>query len=90
MHIKDITDFKLSTQKKIFENKKEKGKNKKTYIKRLLNTLIKGGYHDSDPIPTRFLPYIKTAIERARKLDNLTEDFPTKLGTHVYKLGKIY
>ncbi len=70
--------------KAIFENKKVT--KIKTYIKQLLGELLENGYNETRPKPQRFFPHIDIAISRAKTLDNLNEDYPTNLGSHVYKL----
>jgi hypothetical protein len=84
LHIKDLSEFKEQELIDIFENKKVS--NTKTFLKRLLGELLDGGYNESIPKPERFFPYIDLAITRARNLDVLNEEYPTKLGSHVYKL----
>ena len=84
LHVKDIIEFNEQELNDIFENKKVS--NTKTYVKRLLGELLEEGYNESRPKPQRFFPYIDIAITRAKNLDNQNEDYPTKLGSHVYKL----
>lgn len=84
LHIKDLSDFNQQEQADILANVKVSSK--KTYLKRLLSTLLEDGYNESNPKPDRFIPHVDIAIMRANRLDNLTEDFPTSLGSHVYKL----
>jgi hypothetical protein len=84
LHIKDLNDFTQEELNDILTNAKVSSK--KTYLKRLLGTLIEDGYNESNPKPNRFIPYIDVAIERAKSIDNPAEDFPTALGSHVYKL----
>jgi hypothetical protein len=84
LHIKDTTEFSVDELIDIFENKKVS--KKKTYLKSLLGKLLVDGYNESDPKPERFFLHINIAIERAKKLDNLTEEYPSYLGSHVYKL----
>jgi len=86
LHIKDISDFSPSERMDIFKNKKVS--KKKTYLKRLLGSLLPEGYNESKPKPERFIPKIEIAIKRSRRLDFGDEDYPTTLGTHVYKLAE--
>jgi hypothetical protein len=86
LHFKDLREYNDKTLKKIFENKRFKKGHKKTYLKKHIDSFLKGGYDDSDPQPNRFFPNTRIAINRARKLDNMAEDYPTKLGSHVYRL----
>ena len=84
LHIKDKSEFSEEEIIKIYENRKSSAT--KTYLKKLLGDLLEDGYNESNPKPKRFFPYIDIAIVRAKGLDNPDEDFPTQLGSHVYKL----
>lgn len=84
LHIKDLSEFSDSQKLQILNNKKLR--NKRTYLKDLLNTILPGGYNESKPKPHRFFPNIKIAVNRAKDLDVPAEEYPTKLGSHVYKL----
>jgi hypothetical protein len=84
LHIKDITDYSHEELNVIFENKKVN--NTKTHLKQLLGTLLDEGYNESRPRSQRFFSNIDLAISRAKSLDNLNEDYPSYLGSHVYKL----
>lgn len=83
MHLKDITDYNEQEISKLLENKSES--RKKNHIDVVLGDLQGRGYNKK-PNPDIFLPLIKTAIERAKKLDNEKESYPKKIGSHVYKL----
>lgn len=85
LHVKDISEYDEQELKAIFENKKIPN-SRKTYLKRLLGEFFEDGYNESRPKPQRFFPHIDIAISRAKTLDNLNEDYPTNLGSHVYKL----
>lgn len=55
-------------------------------FKRRLRTIL-GSYNSSNLDLSKYKPYIQDAISRAKKLDiNPNENFPSTLGTHVYKL----
>jgi len=84
LHLKDLNDF--NQQELIDIHTNAKISSKKTYLKNLLSTILADGYNESKPRPERFMPNIDIAIERAKKLDGLNEDFPKSLGSHVYKL----
>ena len=84
LHVKDISDLSGQELRDIFENKKLG--NGRTYLKSLLDTLLPKGYSESNPRPDRFFPHIDLALMRAKTLDNLQEEYPTRLGSHVYKL----
>jgi len=85
LHVKDISEYDEEALKAIFENKKIPN-SRKTYLKQLLGELLEDGYNESRPKPQRFFPHIDIAISRAKTLDNMNEDYPTNLGSHVYKL----
>jgi len=86
LHLRDTSDFSDHELSEIFTNRKVTSK--KTYLKRLLGSILTDGYKESNSKPERFIPHIDDAIQRARKLDNSSEDFPTILGSHVYKLAE--
>lgn len=87
MHLKDISEFTEVEKQKLRENIKV-GANK-NHIDIVLGDLQGRGYNKK-PNPLIYQPLIKTAIERAKALDNGEEDYPTDLGSHVYKLvGKL-
>jgi hypothetical protein len=83
LHFKHISDFTSEEQQLIFENAKIN--NTKNYIDDVIGHLQGRGYNKR-PNPNIYLPLTTTAIERAKMLDNLEEDHPTKTGTHLYKL----
>lgn len=83
LHLKKIEDFTEAELIDIYNNHKN---GKKTHLKRLLHDTIAGGYNESKPKPERYLTHIDLAISRAKDLDDPAEDYPTKLGSHVYKL----
>lgn len=84
LHFKDLSEFSEEEQVSIFQNKKVGNKN---YIDILVARLQGGdrGYNKR-PNPNIYLPLTKTAIERAKSIDNFNEDYPKKIGTHLYKL----
>lgn len=85
VHLKELSAFTESEQALLFQNAKVS--NKKNYIDRVLGQLQgdEKGYNKK-PNPNIYLPLTKTAIERAKAMDNLTDDYPKSLGTHLYKL----
>ncbi|WP_333696499.1 RloB family protein [Flavobacterium sp.] len=87
LHIKEISELSEVEIKAILNNKKV-SKNR-TYIDKFLSDLLSDGYNKSNPIPSRFLPTIYDAIRQAKALDNLSEDFPSSIGSHVYKIAEI-
>ncbi|MEA3523146.1 MAG: RloB family protein, partial [Campylobacterota bacterium] len=55
-------------------------------MKQKLKNLL-GGYNSSNLDPTKFTEHIEDAITRAKALDtNREERWPSKTGTHVYKV----
>jgi len=83
MHLKDITDFSDEERQQILKN--EKVNASKNHIDKVLGDIQGRGYNKR-PNPTVFLPKTRIAINRAKKLDVDNEDYPTSLGSHVYKL----
>lgn len=84
LHIKEISEFTDAERIKIFQNLKIS--KKRTHLKKLLSDLLPDGYNESNPKPKRFFPYLDNAVLRAKNLDIPAEEYPTKLGSHVYKL----
>ena len=84
LHIKDLREFNQQELDEIFENRKISVA--RTHLKKLLGDLFEDGYNESNPKPKRFFPHIDLAIVRAKGIDNPAEEYPTKLGSHVYKL----
>jgi hypothetical protein len=84
LHLKDLSEFSKEEQALIFENAKIGNKN---HIDILVAQLQGGdrGYNKI-PNPNLYLPLTKTAIQRAKSIDNLEDDYPKSIGTHVYKL----
>lgn len=84
LHLKNLSEFTEEEQQLIFKNEKIHTKN---YIDILVAQLQGGdrGYNKR-PNPNIYLPLTKTAIERAKSIDNLKEDYPKSIGTHLYKL----
>ncbi|MFC2152678.1 RloB family protein [Bacteroidota bacterium] len=83
MHLKDVTEFSDSEKQRILENNKVGSS--KNYIDKVLGTIQGRGYNKR-PNPNVFLPKTKIAIKRAKDLNIDDEDYPIKIGSHVYKL----
>ena len=83
LHLKDISEFTKEEQRLIYENAEIS--NTKNHIDTIVGNLQGRGYNKR-PKPEIYLPLTLTAIERARALDNLAEDYPKEIGTHLYKL----
>lgn len=85
LHLKELSEFSQEKQLLIFENAKVS--NSKNYI-----DIVVGELEDHDrgynkrPNPSIYLPRTKIAIDRARSIDNLQDNYPKSLGTHLYKL----
>jgi hypothetical protein len=83
LHLKDINEFTKEEKELLFNNKKvSKSKN---HIDKVLGNLQGRGYNKR-PNTSLFFPLTQTAIERAKKLDNKAEEYPSGLGSHLYKL----
>jgi hypothetical protein len=83
LHLKDINEYDESEKQKIIAN--DKISNAKNHIDIVLGEIQGRGYNKR-PNPRIFLPLTNTAIERAKELNKENEDYPTQLGSHVYKL----
>ncbi|QMW03886.1 RloB family protein [Spirosoma foliorum] len=86
LHIKDLLEFTEEELIQITENRKIRPKGRRTYLKKLLSQILSDGYNESNLRPERFLPYIEEAVRRAKSLNNPQENYPTGLGTDIYKL----
>lgn len=83
MHLKDIDEFTSEQKEKILNNAKvSKSKN---YIDNVLGEIQGRGYNKR-PNPDVFLPQIKIAIARAKKMNVDSQDYPANLGSDIYKL----
>lgn len=83
LHLKDINEFSSEEKQLIFENPKVGSK--KHHIDKVIEAIQGRGY-DKSPNPKIYLPNIKIAIQRARDLNKEDEDYPTLLGSHIYKI----
>jgi len=83
MHLKDINEYNEEEVGLLLENASVS--RKKNHIDVVLGELQGFGYN-KNPNPETFLPLTKTAIERAKNLDNTNEPYPKKLSSHIYKL----
>jgi len=83
MHLKNIEEFSESEKQLIIKNDKVSAS--KNYIEKLLGDIQGRGYNKR-PNPKIFLPKTKIAINQAKKLDVAKEDYPTSIGSHIYKL----
>ncbi|GIZ08763.1 RloB family protein [Flavobacterium sp. UMI-01] len=83
LHIKDIADYDENELALILKNAKVS--NKKNYIDSKIAEIL-GSYNKSNPKPELFFPTVDFAIEQAKKLDKNNDEYPEKLGTHIYKV----
>jgi RloB-like protein len=83
LHFVDVRELTKEEQIAILDNAKIS--NAKNHIDIVLGNLQGKGYNKR-PDSTIFLPLTINAIERAKAIDNLLEDYPKSLGTHLYKL----
>jgi hypothetical protein len=83
LHLIDINEFEEDDKERIVAN--AKNSNSKNYIDTILSEIQGRGYNKR-PNPQLFLPLTKTAINRAKELDDENQDYPKQLGTHIYKL----
>ena len=86
LHLKDINEFDEEEKRMIMANKRIS--NSKNYIGTILSEIQGIGYNKR-PNPKIFLPFTKTAISRAKALDNENQDYPKELGTHIYKIMRL-
>jgi hypothetical protein len=84
LHLKDLSEFSKDEQALIFENAKIGNKNHMDILVAQLQGGDRG--YNKRPNPNIYLPLTKTAIERAKSIDNFEDDYPKSIGTHLYKL----
>lgn len=82
LHIKDIQEYNEEVIELLFENKKTSNRN---FVETKIVEII-GSYNKANLKTEDFLPHIDSAVSRAKNLDQPQEDYPTKLGSHIYKL----
>ncbi len=85
MHLKSISEFSEEEIQLIMNNQKVNAS--KNYIDKILGEIQGRGYNKR-PNPNIFLPKTRIAINQAKELDIANEDYPTSLGSHVYKLAE--
>jgi hypothetical protein len=85
LHIKSLDDYTQEELRELVENEKI---NHRTRLEKELVELL-GSYNKHNPDTDLFLPFIQTAIDRARSLDTHPEHrWPNALGTRVYLLAE--
>jgi hypothetical protein len=83
LHIKDIKEYNENELDLILKNAKVNSR--KNYVETKITEIL-GSYNKSNPKPELFIPNIDFAIEQARQLDENKDEYPSKLGSHVYKV----
>lgn len=83
LHIKDIKEYSENELDLILKNAKVNSR--KNYVETKITEIL-GSYNKSNPKPELFIPNIDFAIEQARQLDENKDEYPSKLGSHVYKV----
>ncbi|MBK7573471.1 MAG: RloB domain-containing protein [Bacteroidetes bacterium] len=85
LHLKNLSEFTQAEQDLLLENAKVSSS--KNHIDIVVGELQGGdrGYNKR-PNPNIYLPLTNTAIQRAKSIDTLEEDYPKSIGTHLYKL----
>ena len=83
LHHKSIESFSENFQEKLLNNKKVN--QNKTFIQKYLEEVV-GGYNPRNPETVDFMPYVKKAVERAKRQDIPNERWPNYLGSRVYQL----
>lgn len=87
LHIKSYDDYSAAEQDSIAKNR-HIGSTKRTFLESELLKLL-GSYNKDNPDTSKFLPFIDTAISRARSLDtNPNHRWSNKVGTRVYRLAE--
>jgi len=82
LHIKDIQEYGAEELELIFRNRKTGNRN---YVDTKIVEIV-GSYNKTNLKVDDFLPNIDLAVSRAKNLDQPQEEYPTKLGSHIYKL----
>lgn len=83
LHLKDVNEFSDNEKQALLKNPKVRSS--KNHIDKVLGDIQGRGYNKR-PNPNIFLPKTQLAIDRAKELDNNKEDYPSNLGSHIYKL----
>lgn len=83
LHLKDVNEFSDDEKQELLKNPKVGSS--KNHIDKVLGDIQGRGYNKR-PNPNIFLPKTQLAIDRAKELDNNKEDYPSDLGSHIYKL----
>ena len=84
LHICRISDLSSSDKENILSNSKVS--NSKRFIDRILGEILEDGYNKRNPRITRFMKGIHQAIAESKNLNIPAEDYPSGLGSDVYKV----
>jgi len=84
LHICKMSKLSQEQQDNIFLNPKVS--NSKRYLDKLLGELLEDGYNKKNPRTERFIKTVTHAIEESKKLVIPNEDYPSQLGSYVYKV----
>jgi len=82
LHIKDIKEYEPCELDMILKNGKVGNRN---YVETKIVEVI-GSYNKKKLKTEEFIPCVDTAVLRAKTLDVNKEEYPTNLGSHIYKL----
>jgi hypothetical protein len=83
LHVKNIEEYSEEELEAILANKKVT--NARKYVDTKIVEVL-GSFNKYKPRPELFLPTIDLAINQAKNLDIPQENYPGKLGSHIYKL----
>ncbi|SFW32582.1 RloB family protein [Chitinophaga sancti] len=84
LHRQDISGFDAAQTDAILKNRKNGGR--RTHVERLLMAALGGSYNKSNIRADDFIPGLDQAIIQAKDRDAAGEDYPTVVGSHVYKI----
>lgn len=89
LHIEDVSQLSDEEKKKIKENKRVgPQRNARKYLEKTLSDKMDGYNKTGRTSIGKFIPYVETAIENAKKPDpsdpECRRGWPCELGTHVY------
>lgn len=84
LHIKKVSEITQEEKINLLDNPKIS--NSRRYIDKYIGDILSDGYNKTNPRPERFFPHLDLAIKQGKALDKDDEDFPSDLGSHVYKI----
>ncbi|WP_109700435.1 RloB family protein [Chitinophaga deserti] len=86
LHVLDISEFTADEIEAIRSNKKSR--TSRTHVERLLMAALGGSYNKSNLRTDVYIANLDLAIRQARLRDHALEDYPTVVGSHVYKIDE--